>query len=107
MVEKQAAIVVTSCNCRQSAPRPNARPATSQGSQSTSIASKAKLTLDVVTQDLAVALGTALAESLASLATSRHGCCVCEREGDEDPRFWLATVVFCCKVFLWLEGLRW
>ena len=46
-----------------------------------------KLTLDVVTQDLAVALGTALAESLAPLATSRHGCCcVCEREGDEDSR---------------------
>ncbi len=33
-----------------------------------------RLTLDVVTQDLAVALGTALAEALAALAASRHGC---------------------------------
>jgi len=30
-------------------------------------------TLDVVTEDLAVALGAALAKALASLAASRHG----------------------------------
>ena len=32
------------------------------------------LTLDVVTEDFAVALGTALSEALSSLAASRHGC---------------------------------
>jgi hypothetical protein len=35
------------------------------------------LTLDVVTEDLAVALGTSLSEALSSLAASRHGCFVC------------------------------
>ncbi len=35
---------------------------------------KRNLTLDVVTQDLAVALGTALSEALSSLAAARHGC---------------------------------
>ncbi len=32
--------------------------------------------LDVVAQDLAVALGAALAQALASLAAARHGCCL-------------------------------
>ena len=38
-------------------------------------------TLDVVAEDLAMALGTTLSKSLTALATSRHdrGCCCCER----------------------------
>ena len=31
-------------------------------------------TLDVVTKDLAVALGTSLSQALSSLAASRHDC---------------------------------
>ena len=38
------------------------------------IQGKAVLTLDVVTEDLAVALGTALSEALSSLAAPRHSC---------------------------------
>ena len=32
------------------------------------------LTLDVVTKDLAVTLGSSLSKSLSSLAAARHGC---------------------------------
>ncbi len=35
---------------------------------------KAALTLDVITQDLAMTLGATLAKALASLSTSRHAC---------------------------------
>ncbi len=35
---------------------------------------KTLLTLDVVAEDFAVALGTALSEALSSFAASRHAC---------------------------------
>ena len=51
-------------------------------------------TLDVVAEDLAMALGTTLSKSLTALATSRHdrGCCCCER-----LKKWGSKMLICWK----------